>query len=165
MLLLLGFYRCCIFFYLFFFLSNIFSFLTGLSSLLGPLGFWHLALPVGVCSRECNNNNNNNTARRSTRIHGDHFVSFADFCVSLTRHSHRVMFLGHLTRRVTGLTYCPPPRSSRTLSFELTYSHDSVLDASCDRHSVAVSLAPSLTVAMTPCYCGALSGLYVWLAP
>ena len=58
MLLLLGFYRCCIFFYLFFFLSNIFSFLTGLSSLLGPLGFWHLALPVGVCSLECNNNNN-----------------------------------------------------------------------------------------------------------
>ena len=48
------------FFYLFFFLSNIFSFLTGLSSLLGPLGFWHLALPVGVCSLECNNNNNNN---------------------------------------------------------------------------------------------------------
>ena len=33
----------------------IFSFLTGLSSLLGPLGFWHLALPVGVCSLECNN--------------------------------------------------------------------------------------------------------------
>ena len=44
----------------FFFLSKIFSFLTGLSSLLGPLGFWHLALPVGVCSLECNNNNNNN---------------------------------------------------------------------------------------------------------
>ena len=39
------------------FLSKIFSFLTGLSSLLGPLGFWHLALPVGVCSLECNNNN------------------------------------------------------------------------------------------------------------
>ena len=60
------------------------------------------------------------TARRSARIHGDHFVSFTDFCVSLTRHSHRVMFLGHLTRRVTGLTYCPPPRSSRSLSFALT---------------------------------------------
>ena len=36
------------------------------------------------------------TARRSARIHGDHFVSFPDFCLSLTRHSHRVMFLGHL---------------------------------------------------------------------
>ena len=35
-------------------------------------------------------------ARRSARIHGDHFVSFPDSCVSLTRHSHRVMFLGHL---------------------------------------------------------------------
>ena len=45
---------------LFSFLSKIFSFLTGLSSLLGPSGFWHLALPVGVCSLECNNNNNNN---------------------------------------------------------------------------------------------------------
>ena len=36
------------------------------------------------------------TARRSARIHGDHFVSFTDSYVSLTRHSHRVMFLGHL---------------------------------------------------------------------
>ena len=25
-----------------------------------PLGFWHLALPVGVCSLECNSNNNDN---------------------------------------------------------------------------------------------------------
>ena len=36
------------------------------------------------------------TARRSARLHGDHFVSFTDSCVSLTRHPHRVMFLGHL---------------------------------------------------------------------
>ena len=35
------------------------------------------------------------SARRSARIHGDHFVSFLDSCVSLPRHSHRVMFLGH----------------------------------------------------------------------
>ena len=49
---------CCLVLSLLYFLSNIFSFLTGLSSLLGPLGFWHLALPVGVCSLECNNNNN-----------------------------------------------------------------------------------------------------------
>ena len=69
----------------------------------------------------------NFTARRSARIHGDHFVSFTDFCVSLTRHSHRVIFLGHLPRRVTGLNYCPPPRSSRTLSFALTCSHDSLI--------------------------------------
>ena len=45
---------------LFYFLSKIFSFLTGLSSLQEPSGFWHLALPVGVCSLECNDNNNNN---------------------------------------------------------------------------------------------------------
>ena len=55
---------CCLvlsllYFFFFFFLSKIFSFLTGLSSLLGPLGFWHPALPVAVCSLECNNNNNN----------------------------------------------------------------------------------------------------------
>ena len=34
--------------------------------------------------------------RHSAHIHGDHFVSFPDSCVSLTRHSYRVMFLGHL---------------------------------------------------------------------
>ena len=34
-------------------------------------------------------------------------------------------------------------------------------DASCDRHSVAVSLSPSLTVAMTPCYSSTLGGLSV----
>ena len=43
------FYRCCIFFFFF----PRFSL-----SLLGPLGFWHLALPVGVCSLECDNNDN-----------------------------------------------------------------------------------------------------------
>ena len=59
LLLLLGF----IVVVFFFFLSNIFFFLTGLSSLLGPLGFWHLALPVGVCSLECNNNNNTQPRR------------------------------------------------------------------------------------------------------
>ena len=45
---------------LFPFLFKVSSFLTGLSSLLGPSGFWCLALPVGVCSLECNNNNGNN---------------------------------------------------------------------------------------------------------
>ena len=65
--------------------------------------------------------------RHSARIHGDHFVSFPDSCVSLPRIYHRVLFLGHLTRQVTGLTFCPPPRSSRILSFTLTYSHDSLI--------------------------------------
>ena len=41
-------------------ISIIFSFLTGLSFLLRPIGFWHQALPVGVCCIECNNNKNNN---------------------------------------------------------------------------------------------------------
>ena len=35
----------------------LFSLLTGLSSLLRPSGFWHQALPVGICSLECNSNN------------------------------------------------------------------------------------------------------------
>ena len=43
---------------LFYFLSKVFSFLTRLSSLLGPSGFCHLALPVGVCSLECNDDDN-----------------------------------------------------------------------------------------------------------
>ena len=70
------------------------------------------------------------------------------------------------TRRVDGLTLCPLPRSSRFLSFALTYkSRQSNPDASCDGHSVAVSLSPSLTVAMTPCNCGTREGLSSWLAP
>ena len=69
-LLLIYFYQtfccCCLVLLLFYFLSKIFSFLTGLSSLLEPSGFWHLALPLGVCSLECNNNNDDlvsNTCR------------------------------------------------------------------------------------------------------
>ena len=41
------------------------------------------------------------------------------------------------------------------------WSRQSDPDASCDRHSVAVSLSPSLTVVLTPCYCGTLGGLPV----
>ena len=47
--------------------------------------------------------------------------------VSLPRIYHRVQFLGRLTRRVAGLTLCPPPRSSRILSFAWTYSPDSLI--------------------------------------
>ena len=65
--------------------------------------------------------------RHSAHLHGDPFVSFPDSCVSLPRIYLRVQFLGLLTRRVTGLTLCPPPRSSRTLSFALTYSPDSLI--------------------------------------
>ena len=50
------------FLFLFAFPSEIFSFLTGLSSLLGPSGFWLLALPAGICSLECDNIDNNDNA-------------------------------------------------------------------------------------------------------
>ena len=103
--------------------------------------------------------------RHSARIHGDHFVSFPDSCVSLHRISHRVLFLGHLTRRVTGLTFCPPTRSSRILSFALPCSPDSLILMHPSALSVTVYLSPSLTVAMTPCNCGTLGGLSSWLAP
>ena len=53
-------------------------------------------------------------------------VSLTPACPYLVIY-HRVLFLGHLTRRVTGLTSCPPPRSSRILSFALTYCHDSLI--------------------------------------
>ena len=33
-------------------------------------------------------------------------------------------------------------------------------DASCDRHGVELALSPSLTVVLTPCYCGMLGGLH-----
>ena len=54
-------------------LSIVLFFLAVLFSLLGPLGIWHQALPVGVCIRECDNNSNigcyaiwcNVSARRS----------------------------------------------------------------------------------------------------
>ena len=36
------------------------------------------------------------TVRHSARIHGDLLVSFTDSCVSLARHSHEGLFLGHL---------------------------------------------------------------------
>ena len=65
--------------------------------------------------------------RLSARVHGDHFVSFPDSCVSLPCHSLRVMYLGLLTGRVSGLTYCPLPLFSRTLSFALTFRRDSLI--------------------------------------
>ena len=36
------------------------------------------------------------TVRHSARINGDHLVSFTDSCVSLARHPHMWLFLGHL---------------------------------------------------------------------
>ena len=101
-------------------------------------------------------------ARCSACIHGDHFVTFTDLCVSQPTHSHRVVLIGHLKRRVTDwVDLVSPPHSSRTLSIALTCSHDSVLLMHPAIDSVAVALSSSLTVAMTTCNCGALGGLYV----
>ena len=56
--------------------------LVGLLLLPGAIG-----APVGVLCF---------TVRHSARIHGDHLVSFTDSCVSLARHPHTGLFLGHL---------------------------------------------------------------------
>ena len=98
-------------------------------------------------------------AHRSACIPGDQFVSLTGLCVSQPKHSLRVVFIGHLK---SGLTWCPPPRTSGTLSTALTYSHASlVLMHPVIDLSVAVALSSSLMVAMTPCHCGALGGLYI----
>ena len=56
--------------------------LVGLRRFAGCLG-----APVGVLCF---------TVRHSACIHGDILVSFTDSCVSLARHSHTGLFLGHL---------------------------------------------------------------------
>ena len=66
-------------------------------------------------------------AQHSASIHGDNFVSFTDLCVSLTKHSHRVVFIGHLKRRCDWVDLVPPPRSYRNLSIALTSCHDSLI--------------------------------------
>ena len=60
LLLLLGFIVVVFFFYLFFFSFQYFLFPYWAVFPAGAFGFLALALPVGVCSLECNNNNNNN---------------------------------------------------------------------------------------------------------
>ena len=63
-----------------------------------------------------------------------------------------------LAWRVTGWPYCPPPRSSRTLSFALTSGHDSTV---LIPPAIDSGESPSFTVGLTPCYCGVLGGLHV----
>ena len=41
------------------------------------------------------------------------------------------------------------------------WSRQSGPHTACDRHSVAFALSPSITVVLTPCYCGMLGGLPV----
>ena len=59
---------------------------------------------------------------------------------------------------MTGWPYCPPPRSSRTLSFALASGHDSTVLIPPAKDS---GESPSFTVGLTPCYCGVLGGLHV----
>ena len=59
---------------------------------------------------------------------------------------------------MTGWLYCPPPRSSRTLSFALTSGHDSMV---LIPPAIDSGESPSFTVGLTPCYCGVLGGLHV----
>ena len=63
----------------------------------------------------------------------------------------------------TGLTYHPPPRTSRTLSIALIFRHASLvlMRPAIDIVWRWVALSSSLTVAMTPCHCSVLGGLYV----
>ena len=62
---------------------------------------------------------------------------------------------------MAGWTLCPPPLSSRILSFAWTYSPDSLILLHPAIDFVAVSLSPSLTYALTPGHCVPLGGLPV----
>ena len=57
-----------------------------------------------------------------------------------------------------GWHYCPPLRSSRTLSFALTSGHVSTV---LIPPAIDSGESPSFTVGLTPCYCGVLGGLHV----
>ena len=62
---------------------------------------------------------------------------------------------------MSGLTYCHPPRPSRTLSIALTYSHASLVVLHPAIDIVWRWPSSSLKIALTPCVRGALGGLYV----
>ena len=61
-------------------------------------GSWHPVIDLSrlLCSIGVQVGVSYFTARCSARIHGDHFVSFPDSCMSPVSSSHRVLFLGHL---------------------------------------------------------------------
>ena len=59
---------------------------------------------------------------------------------------------------MTGWPYCPPPRSSRTLSFALASGRDSTVLLPSAKDS---GESPSFTVGLIPCYYGVLGGLHV----
>ena len=59
---------------------------------------------------------------------------------------------------MTGWPYCPPPRSSRTLSFALASGRDSTVLIPPAKDS---GESPSFFVGLTLCYCDVLGGLHV----
>ena len=91
--------------------------------------------------------------RHSARLHG--YLRFH------TSYLPWVQFLGLLPSRVAGWTLCPPPLSSRILSFAWAYSPDSLILLHPAIDLVAVSLSPSLTYALSPGHCVPLGGLHV----
>ena len=110
-----------------------------------------IAAPVGVLCF---------TVRHSARIHGDRLVGFTDSCVSLARHSHRGCSLDTCVAcDWLGLLSSSSLFQDSFICADL-WSRQSGPDASCDRHSVALALSPSMQVVMTPCYCGMLGGLH-----
>ena len=89
-----------------------------------------------------------------------YFVSFPDSCVSIPHFYLGCSSLDScLDEWLGGL--CPPPLSSRILSFEWSYSPDSLILLHPAIDFVAVSLSPSLTYALTPGHCVPLGGLHV----
>ena len=102
------------------------------------------------------------TVRHSARIHGDHLVSFTDSCVSLARHPPYGVVPWTLAWRVTGWTYWPPPRYSRTLSFALASGHDSTV---LIPPAIDSGESPSFTVGLPLAYAVCLVVFTSWLAP
>ena len=78
--------------------------------------------------------------------------------MSVARHPPYGVVPWTLALRVTGWPYCPPPRSSRTLSFALASGRDSTVLIPPAKDS---GESPSFMVGLTPCYCGVLGGLHV----
>ena len=84
-----------------FYCCFLFSFLTGLSSLLEPSAFRHLALPVGACSLGCNNNNN--LPKRALPIFDNPCMSASNdreyryineqFCFHINKYKHIFRYL------------------------------------------------------------------------
>ena len=100
------------------------------------------------------------TVRHSAHIHGDHLVSFTDSCVSLARYPHKGCSLDTCVA-CDWLDFLSSSSLFRdsVICADL-WSRQPGPDASCDRHSVALALSPSITVVLTPCYCGMLGGLH-----